>query len=505
MYHRDSRSASQRPSSPVRPPQGRLPAHALIVDDDGPTAETLARLVATEGYSTATARSLQDARLQLARRRPDVVLLDLRLPDGSGMELLNAKEALDQVPVVFVTAYASVETSIEALRRGAAHYLTKPVRIAELQSLLSSIARAPSGMPPAAAAVSVRAGPSVHAAERPASAAHRLLGTAPDMQTLRRAIAKVGRSDLPVLIEGETGVGKELVAQAIHEASRRAGKPFLVVHCGSLSPQLIESELFGHERGAFTGAHERRRGVFELAHGGALLLDDVTEMPPELQVKLLRVLEDGSFRPVGAVEAMRSDVRLISASNCSVDEAVRRGRLRDDLLYRLKVFPLRVPSLAERIEDLPLLAESFLAECRAREGVQRSFSREALQRLSRHSWPGNVRELRNAVQRAFLMASGPVIQARDIELMPLCRSHDGGDPQLTVQLPLGMQLADAYKAVTLATFRICRGHRNRTARLLGISKKTLYSRLVDYRLQDVPDPGSEEEPADGDATEGRPS
>ncbi|WKB53554.1 sigma-54-dependent transcriptional regulator [Eleftheria terrae] len=457
--------------------------HALIVDDDLQAAETLASLVAAEGYSTATAHSLHHARRQLASRAPDVVLLDLHLPDGSGMDLLREAPVASS-RVVFITAHASVDTSVEALRRGAADYLTKPLRFADLQRLLGDIAARAEAPAPLSAA----ARPDRTAAGQP-------LGRSAGWLAVCHQARRVAGSDLTVFITGETGCGKEVLARFVHGLSRRREGPFCAVHCGSLSPRLVESELFGHERGAFTGAHERRLGIFERADRGTLFLDDITEMPLDMQVRLLRVLETGCFRRVGGTVDIAVDVRVIAASSQVPLEAARAGRVREDLLYRLNVYPLQVPSLLERIDDVPLLARAFLAECCEREGVSRTFSAAAMQRLMQHSWPGNVRELRNVVQRACLMAEAEVIEAEHLSLgAPLLRTPCGASPTC-VRLSVGMALADALQAVTLATYRICCGHRERTARLLGISKKTLYTRLIEYGLHaglapGPPEPGS---------------
>ncbi|AKJ30408.1 sigma-54-dependent transcriptional regulator [Caldimonas brevitalea] len=462
--------------------------HALIVEDDQESAQTLASLLACEGHSAATAGSLYDARRQIAFQRPDVVVLDLRLPDGSGLDLLTWREMLEDTRVVLLTAYASIESSIAALRNGVVDYLKKPLRFDQLRELLADM---PSN-----------ARPGVEPAQLPRAFAQ-LLGSSAAIGRLRTAVSRVGRHNVTVLVQGDTGAGKEVVARAIHESSRRAGLPFYAVNCGALSPQLIESELFGHERGAYTGANERRAGLFEQAHGSTLLLDEVTEMPLASQVKLLRVLETGTFSPVGSVETLTTDVRVIATTNRNPEEAVAQGHLREDLYYRLQVFPLHVPSLSQRMEDLPLLANAVLADLALREGHRKHYSDAALHKLAQHPWPGNVRELRNVTSRAYLMAPGEVIEPDDIELQVLpSRAPPAGMPQ--VRLDVGTSVSEAHRLVTLATLQHCGGHRLKTARMLNISMKTLYTRLLEYQQHQAvagdPDSADPNDLADPDAS-----
>jgi two-component system, NtrC family, response regulator AtoC len=283
-----------------------------------------------------------------------------------------------------------------------------------------------------------------------------------------------------VFITGESGSGKEVVARTVHDLSRRRQRPFLAVNCGAISPNLIESEIFGHEKGSFTGAERQHQGFFERAHGGTLFLDEITEMPLSLQVKLLRVLETGTFMRVGSTTAMDTDVRVIAASNRDPAQAVATGALREDLFYRLNVFPIEVPPLRDRLTDLPLLVDHFLGEIGAREGVARQASAAALERLAAYRWPGNVRELRNVLQRAYVMATGPQIGSewlpRDA-LAPPAAVPGGGD---LVQVPVGTPLADAERQLILATLAHYGHQKERTAAALGVSLKTLYNRLKEY-------------------------
>ena len=494
--------------------------HALIVEDDADSAEMLAEIVAAEGFSTATAGSLLDARRQLAFRTPDIVLLDLTLPDGSGIELFDSVDRRDS-EVVLITGQASIETSVQALRLGAADYLIKPVNVDRLRAVLarSSAAGDTRGQ--------LRAQQDLVDTE---GRFGRLWGRSVPMREVYRQIARVAPTAVTALITGESGTGKELVANTIHDLSRRAKGPFLAVNCGAISPQLIESELFGHEKGSFTGAVRQHRGFFERADGGTLFLDEVTEMPIDLQVKLLRVLETGSFTPVGADEPTSTDVRIIAATNRSPLEAVAEGRLREDLYYRLAVFPLQLPPLRDRREDVPLIAGHFLQALNAREGADKRFTERALQLLQAGRWPGNVRELRNAVHRGFILAEGKTIDAADLPLDPVQpglapaeRTQAVPDAELEASpppehrphsieertaiapavlaqgapaqapaahsragelvLPVGISIAEAERRLILATLAHCEGHRERAAEMLGVSTKTLYNRMKKYETE----------------------
>jgi two-component system response regulator AtoC len=444
--------------------------HALIVEDDADSAQMMAALVATEGFSAATARSLQDARRQMALQQPDLVLLDLRLPDGSGMSLLDEQELIGNSEVVLMTGHATLETSIQALRYGAADYLIKPVSATQLHSILSRVTR------PAVLRAEVD---SLNEDLQRTGRFGHLVGKSEPMKQVYQQIARVAGTSVTVFVTGESGTGKELVARTVHDLSRRRACPFLAVNCGAISPQLIESEIFGHERGSFTGAERQHQGFFERAHGGTLFLDEITEMPPALQVKLLRVLETGTFMRVGSTKPQETDVRVIAASNRELLQAVASGDLREDLFYRLNVFPVHLPPLRERPEDLPLLVTHFLQEIGQREGSFKRASPAALERLSQYRWPGNVRELRNVLQRAWVMTAGPELAdqwlPRDV-LIDVVRSPRGG----TLEVAVGTSLADMERQMILATLEHFGHQKERTAAALGVSLKTLYNRLKDY-------------------------
>jgi DNA-binding NtrC family response regulator len=429
----------------------------------------LAELVASQGFTAATARTMRDARRELATSVPDVVFLDLVLPDGKGIELFNDKSALADTEVVLITGHASLETSIEALRLGATDYLIKPVSPGQVQGILERIMRPGE----------LRAQISDLRSELDRSGRFGdMWGGSPSMKRVYEQVSRVAATAVTVLIQGESGTGKELVAQTIHSLSRRRSRPFLAINCGAISPHLMESEIFGHEKGSFTGANRQHLGFFERAHGGTLFLDEITEMPPDLQVKLLRVLETGTFNRVGSTETQRADVRVLGATNRVPERAVVDGKLREDLLYRLNVFPIRLPPLRERREDIGLLADHFLAEICKEEGQEKRLSKSAYQRMNEYDWPGNVRELRNVVQRAYVMASDSTISDEWLELQA-GRSALGDAPSI-LSVPIGTTLAEMERSLILATLEHFEGNKERTAAALGVSLKTLYNRLKDY-------------------------
>jgi DNA-binding NtrC family response regulator len=463
--------------------------HALIVDDDVDAASTLRDLIAGKQFTVATAHTLRDANRQIALQQPDVVLLDLQLPDGSGMDLFNDPALVANSEIVLITGHASLETSIQALRLGAADYLVKPINLRQLQGVLSRVMK-PSALKAEVAGLAAQLDDSGHFGH--------LWGRTQAMKRVYEQISRVAGTGVTVFITGESGTGKEVVAQTVHELSRRRKQPFLPVNCGAISPNLIESEIFGHEKGSFTGAERQHQGFFERANGGTLFLDEITEMPPDLQVKLLRVLETGRFMRVGSTQSQEADVRVIAATNRLPLQAVSAGKLREDLLYRLNVFPIDLPPLRDRLADVPLLAEHFLAGIIAQEGKKKRFTPAAVERLQRCRWPGNVRELRNAVQRAYVMAVGDTIDEQWLPEasadMPApasatAREAAAGEAPAkesgpSIALPIGTSMADAERALILSTLRHYHHHKERTAAVLGISLKTLYNRLKEYAAQD---------------------
>ncbi|MFN5512297.1 MAG: sigma-54-dependent transcriptional regulator [Burkholderiales bacterium] len=443
--------------------------HVLIVDDETNSAQALSALVQEQGYSTAVASSLREARQQLMLMPAQAVILDLHLPDGNGFSLLEDAALVAGAEIILVTGHASIESSVRALRLGAVDYLVKPVQPAQLKQVLQRLGQGRE----------VRADIQKRAAEVPQSGQFgRLIGESAAMQRVYAQIARVAPTAVNVFIVGESGTGKELVAQTLHELSRRRRAPLLSVNCGAISAQLIESELFGHEKGSFTGASRQHRGYFERADGGTLFLDEITEMPMDLQVKLLRVLETGAFTRVGSEDPIQTDVRILAATNRNPHEAVSAGRLREDLFYRLDVFEIALPALRARAGDATLLAKTFLREVNELEGLELSFSEGALKALETYSWPGNVRELRNVVCRSALMADGKRIEELALPEVPNTAAHAVGNG--TLKSSVGSTIAQAERDLILATLEHCHGLREPTAEMLGISLKTLYNRLRDY-------------------------
>src|SRR5580658_4129079 len=434
--------------------------HALIVDDDPDMVAWLQEVARLEGFTSTGASTLQAAREQLSRKRPDVVLTDLRLPDGEGIELARELPPGDAPELIVVTGHASVDSAIAALRAGATDYLVKPAELDRVQAVLRH--------------------------------ARKTAALRDEIGALRHELRRLGRFGR---LLGESGTGKELAALTLHELSRRREAPFLPLNCGAVSPQLIESELFGHERGSFTGADRQHKGFFERAHGGSVFLDEVTEMPMELQVKLLRVLETGSFSRVGGITPIVCDVRIIAASNREPERALADGKLREDLYHRLNVFPIRLPPLRQRGADIELLARHFLAELNRVEGTAKSFSADSLARLYQYGWPGNVRELRNQVQRAYIMADD-VIECG----LPAGAALAADDDGTTLTIRVGTPLEEVERRVTLATLAQCGHVKRKAADILGVSLKTLYNRLEVYNGRNggesaVIDEAAEPEPA----------
>jgi two-component system response regulator AtoC len=446
-------------------------ARALIVDDDPSFRLGLADAVRREGLDVVTASSLAQARREIAAAVPDVVLLGLTPPDQDGMDLLPELQSLPAPPgVILVTGQATVETAVEALRRGVVDYLTRPVDLARVKMAVGNLIRT--------RGLASQVG-SLRGELRGRGRFGPMVGASPAMQRAYDLLARVGRNDATVLLVGETGTGKGIAARTIHRLSRRHDEPFVAVNCGAVSPTLIESELFGHQRGSFAGADRMHRGAFEQAHRGTLLLDEVSEMPLDLQVRLLRVLETGTLTRAGGTETVRVDVRVIAASNRRPEEAVAAGQLREDLLYRLSVFPIPLPPLRERGGDVELLASHFLAELNREKGVEKRFTAPALVRLHSHVWPGNVRELRNVVRRAFIVSDETI--GADALPLPAGAVPAGGEVAGgRLLFRPGTRIADVEKALIVATLEHFDQDKRRTAQALGISLKTLYNRLKRY-------------------------
>ena len=450
---------------------------ALIVEDDATLRDSLGLLVAREGYDVRFAADRAEAQRVLAESDADVVLLDLGLPDGDGIELLRDETLAARSDFIVMTGNASVESAVQALRVGSLDYLTKPVDRERLRTLLASVARTRQYRAEARG---------LRDELRQLGRFGRLVGRSPQMQEVYEKIARVAPTEATVLVLGESGTGKEIVARTIHDLSRRRKHPFLAINCGAISPNLIENEIFGHERGSYTGADRQHKGYFEQADGGTLFLDEITEMPMELQVRLLRVLETGTLMRIGTSRTVETDVRIIAATNRDPREAVRAGKLRDDLYHRLNVFPLEIAPLRDRGEDIELIASHFLDEMNEACGTRKKFAPGAIARMKQYPWPGNVRELKNYIHRVFIMAGeqgleGPTL---DAETTPVRTFSTASSSAPAITVPLGTPLYVAARELILSTLEHCGGERKRTAEMLGICTKTLYNRLREYGIRE---------------------
>ncbi|OLC39723.1 MAG: transcriptional regulator [Candidatus Rokubacteria bacterium 13_1_40CM_4_69_5] len=459
--------------SPTRRDQNRS-GKVLVVDDEPAEREGLARLVGQWGYEVETASSGEEALNLIETQHPAVVLTDLVLPEMDGLTLLQKLKETGRPPIVLlVTGHGTVESAVEAMRHGAFDYLTKPVDATRLQVLLEKSIEQES--------LSREVNFLRHQLRQKGSFGQ-LVGQSKDMHEVYRWIELAATSTAPVLVYGESGTGKELVARTIHDLSNRRNKPFVAINCAAIPETLIESELFGHERGAFTGATERRLGCFELADGGTLFLDEIAEMDNSTQAKLLRVLQEGSFRRVGGKVEIQVDVRVITATNRVPSEAIAQGQLRDDLFYRLNVFTIRLPALRERKEDIPLLGRTFIEEFNRQDNRQvRGLTPEVEKVLDRHAWPGNVRELRNVIQRAVVLCGTGVIEPEHLPDNVL-RTIEPPRPATTGSV---VPIREMERELILRALQETNQDKRRAAALLGISLKTLYNKLAKYGIQAV--------------------
>src|SRR5690349_4695782 len=449
-------------------PNDTSPAErVLIVEDDQSTREGLAELVQTWGFQTEEAADGEEALRKITSFRPAIVVSDMVMPRVGGMELLRAlKDQLSDLTLILLTAQGTVESAVEAIKEGAYDYLSKPVDPQRLRILLSKAVERQETLR------EVRA---LRRQLREQGSFGRIIGNSPGIRGVYRVIEQSAPTQASVLISGESGTGKELVAQTIHELSPRTSFPFVAINCSAIPETLLESEIFGHEKGAFTGASDRRTGVFELAHRGTLFLDEIAEMQPATQVKLLRVLQERSFRRLGGRQEQSVDVRVIAATNANPAEAVRSGKLREDLYYRLNVFAIELPPLRDRREDVPLLIQRFLNEFNGINNKSvKAVDAEAMQILEQYPWPGNIRELRNVIERATILAEGDFIGVR--HLPPLLVSR-GEETLPTMTLTPGTTVDEAERRLILLTLDHTRNNKTRAAEILGISLKTLHNKL----------------------------
>ncbi|MFZ3263110.1 MAG: sigma-54 dependent transcriptional regulator [Terriglobales bacterium] len=440
----------------------------LILDDDRAVREAARDVAHSLGFSTHIAETAEQAYRALDSHGIDAVLLDLR---AGGMEaLLTIKRHRPDAVIIVVTGYGTVQSAVQAMKNGAYDYVTKPFSMEELRALLERVGRH----------LRVKTENRVRReATRSSQGFCNIVGHSPEMQKLYRIIAKAGQSSHPVLILGESGTGKEIVAKAVHSSGSLRGKPFIPVDCGSLVPTLIESELFGHVKGAFTGATNLKNGLLAIAEGGTVFLDEIGELPLDLQVKLLRAIQEKEVRPVGSVKSVPINARILGATNRDLEQAVNAGTFRRDLFFRLNVLTLRIPPLRERRQDIPLLVAHFLERIGHDSGLEKTISDDALKALLNYDWPGNIRELENSLERACALSSGNEIQLRDLP------THFSSAPAgLITRPPSGIvSMAELEKVTILNALAQVNGDKMMAARLLGIGKTTLYRKLKEYESQ----------------------
>ncbi|MBS3977894.1 MAG: sigma-54-dependent Fis family transcriptional regulator [Syntrophomonadaceae bacterium] len=445
----------------------------LAIDDEGHMRNLLERALRQQGR-VITAATGQEGINLVEKEEPALVLLDMRLPDMDGIQVLKIiKERSPRIQVIMVTAYGSIDTAILAIKAGAADYLTKPFDIEELRLAVGRNLQLNALVQ------------KVELLQEEVQSRHpeEIIGESEPTKQLRQAVEQISGTQVTVLLTGESGTGKEVVARAIHKSSQRGDKPLVVVNCAALPEPLLESELFGHEKGAFTGAVAKKPGRFELADGGTIFLDEIGEMPPLMQVKLLRVLQDRSFERVGGTKTLKVDVRVIAATNRNLPEAIRLGSFREDLYYRLNVINLHLVPLRERQEDIPALARFFLSKFDVRKKIK-GISPEAMKILQAYQWPGNVRELENAIERSLIVASGETILP---EHLPFSAAASHRKPfetdGLIIRFPSGgISLDEVEQGLILEALRRTGGNRTGAAKLLGITRSALLYRMEKHGL-----------------------
>jgi DNA-binding NtrC family response regulator len=453
----------------------RMKPTLLIVDDEKPTREGL-RTALEERYDVYLAEDARSATQLLEKDPFDVLLTDFRLPSEDGMNLIARAKSLSKPPIcILMTAYGSEELAVEAMKRGADDYIAKGrMHIDELEMRIARALRR-QGLESENLALRQQLGEKFNAGN--------VLGESPAMQEVLETVRQVAPARSTVLLQGESGTGKELIAKVIHQLSPRAQQPMVTVHCAALSPTLLESELFGHEKGAFTGAHERRVGRFEQAQGGTLFLDEIGEIDATVQIKLLRFLGERTFERVGSNKTLTADVRLITATNRNLEAMVKAGKFREDLFYRINVVTLRLPPLRERLEDIPLLAQAFLKEfAQENQKPVSHFSPEVMDLLRRYSWPGNVRELRTAIEHAVVLCRSDRITARD--LPAAVRQSPVPEPVPTRPEPVDeLTVKGAEKQLIIRALKETGGNRTLAANKLGMSRRSLHRKLHAYHLE----------------------
>lgn len=444
----------------------------LVVDDEESMCNFMEIMLKKEGYQVYATSSAKEAVVRINNEPPDLIIADIMMPEMSGIELLTSTRKKNRdIPFILMTAFASVDSAVDAFKQGAADYITKPFRVDEIRHVIRKIFDG------------------LHMATENAKLKNRLheiitlddfIGNSDVVIELKELVRKVALSDATVLILGESGTGKDLIARSIHYHSRRREKPFVAINCGAIPELLLESELFGHKKGSFTGAIQDKDGLFKTADTGVLFLDEIGNLSLTLQVKLLRVLETQEFTPVGSTRPERVDVRLIAATNSNLEEEVKANHFRADLFYRLNVLPINLPSLSERREDIPLLANYFLYKiARKNDSEPKSLSEEAERLISSYGWSGNVRELENTITRAFLLCKGETIESKDF---PKQIRETAPAEVVTHDDPVNPTLESIEKAYIFWVLKQTGGNKSKTARILGIDTSTLYRKISRYNL-----------------------
>ncbi|TET35373.1 MAG: sigma-54-dependent Fis family transcriptional regulator [Planctomycetota bacterium] len=437
--------------------------HILVIDDETGVRATLKKLLASLGFpDTNVVENGKTGLEALEKEAFDLVFLDYKMPGLDGLQTLaKIKKKFSSLPVVLMTAYGTVKTAVQAIKDGAYDYITKPFELPELTKILSNLSR----------------NKRLESENRELKAElhsryelkNMIIGVTPEMQHVAELVLKAARTDSTVLIRGESGTGKELIAKAIHHAGTRKDNRFVIADCSAINPNIIESELFGHERGAFTGAVEHKKGLIQSAYSGTLFLDEIGELPPDIQVKLLRVIQEKTVKPVGSEETIKVDVRIIAATNRNLEEMLAEGTFREDVYYRINVVPIHIPPLRERFEDIGLLADHFIENLQNTGMQLRGITDESLELLKRYSWPGNVRELENVIERAATLGSHEIIESHD--LPP--HLQDGEDPKMIQPKSLKSLELEAIRKALKKT----NGDIPKTAKLLNIHRSTLYRKL----------------------------
>ncbi|MFQ5600498.1 MAG: sigma-54-dependent transcriptional regulator [Candidatus Krumholzibacteriia bacterium] len=449
----------------------------LIVDDEQSMCQYLSIMLQKEGFEVTAVQRGVDALREAKSRRYDLVITDIKMREMDGIQVLAGVKAIDpEIPVIIMTAYASQKSAIDAVNKGAFHYLIKHAKNDEIKMVVRNAIEMRRMKREQKPAVRQQQPP-----KKDSSESKMIIGKGPAMQRVFQLVEKVAGTDSTILINGESGTGKELIARAIHYRSTRAGGPFVTINCGALPESLLESELFGHTRGSFTGAIKDKEGLFKVATGGTFLLDEIGETTPAIQVKLLRVLQEKEIIPVGGTSPVRIDVRVIAATNRDLEEEVDEGRFRPDLFYRLNVIPVRLPSLRERREDIPLLVYHFLRKSRpGHPDVMQAIAKEAVQILVDYDWPGNVRELENIIERSVILQAGEVLEVSD--LPDVVKTRRSGASRKLFDGSTNVTLEELEKEYLVTVLNETGWQKKKASSILGINASTLYRKIQRYGL-----------------------